>query len=239
MDEVRSQFVKMLLKKGALRIAKSTEEMFVLKSGRKSPHFVNMGGLTDGESLNAIKTAYAGAAARMLKDGEIEPFEYVFGPAYKGISLGALTCEGLQDIYGINTHFMYDRKEEKDYGDKSSDKLIVGGKSFIQGGRILIIDDVITTGGTKLEVFDKLRKLGEHKIVGILVAIDREERMGDAGNVDEKSASQIIKEKYGIGVHSIGKISDVFPLVEKDISPEIRTAWLEYAEKYTGATKLI
>lgn len=232
MDDVRKKFIGMLLGKGALKIAKGKSDLFTLKSQRKSPHFINMGSLTDGESLQAVKEAYAGAAACMLNDGTLEQFEYVFGPAYKGISLGALMCEGLNELYGINTRFLYDRKEEKTYGDKATDKSIVGGNHFVKGGRILIVDDVITTGGTKLDVFKKLEELGEHKVVGIMVAIDRQERMGDAEKVEEKSASQNIEENHGVKVHAIGTVEDIFRIVEKDLSPEIKETWLEYKKKY-------
>jgi orotate phosphoribosyltransferase len=232
MAEVKREFIGMLLGKGALKIAKGKTDLFTLKSGRKSPHFINMGSLIDGESLHAVKKAYAGAVACMLEDKTLEPFEYVFGPAYKGISLGALLCEGLSELYGINTKFLYDRKEEKTYGDKATDKSIVGGNQFVKGGRILIVDDVITTGGTKLDVFKKLEELGEHSVVGIIVAIDRQERMGDAEKIEEKSASQNIRENYGVNVHAIGTVDDIFRQVEKDLTPEMRHAWLEYKNKY-------
>jgi orotate phosphoribosyltransferase len=232
MDEVKRRFIDLLLAKGALKVADGANGMFTLKSGRKSPYFVNMGHLTDGEALRGVREAYAGAAARMVEDGAIEKFDYVFGPAYKGISLGALACEGLSELYGINTRFLYDRKEEKAYGDKAADKLIVGANHFEQGGRILIVDDVITTGGTKLDVFRKLEGLGEHRVVGILVAIDRQERMGDAERIEEKSASQSIWDEFGVKVHSIGTVEDMFGHLERTMSPEVRKAWLGYREKY-------
>ncbi|MFH0817903.1 MAG: orotate phosphoribosyltransferase, partial [Candidatus Micrarchaeota archaeon] len=223
---------KMLLEKNALRIAKGKEDAFTLKSGRKSPYFVNMGYVTDGEALKSVKDAYAGAAARMIKDGKMEGFDFVFGPAYKGIPLGALMCEGLSELYGMNTKFLYDRKEEKTHGDKATDKSIVGANHFVKGGKILIVDDVITTGRTKLDVFRKLEELGEHKVVGILVAIDRQERMGDADKVEEKSASQFIEEHHGVKVYSIGTMQDIYEHFEKSMGHEAKEDWLMYKKKY-------
>ncbi len=232
MAEIKKRFLKMLLEKGALRFSKGKEDLFTLKSGRKSPYFVNMGYLIDGEALRAIEEAYAGAAARLVNDGKMEPFDFVFGPAYKGIPLGALTCEGLSELYGMNTKFLYDRKEEKTHGDKATDKSVVGANHFTKGGRILIVDDVITTGGTKLDVFKKLEELGEHKVVGILVAVDRQEKMGDARNIEEKSASQNIEQNHGIKVYSIGTMQDIYQHLEKELSPEVKEAWLGYKRKY-------
>jgi orotate phosphoribosyltransferase len=229
--DVKKKFIGMLLSKGALRIAKGKEDLFTLKSGRNSPYFINMGYLTDGEALKGIKEAYAGAAARMVADGEMEDFDFIFGPAYKGIPIGALMCEGLNEL-GMNKRFIYDRKEEKAHGDKATDKSIVGANHFKPKGRILIVDDVITTGGTKLDVFKKLEELGEHKIVGILVAIDRQEKMGDLVKVEEKTASQSIEEGHGVKVYSIGTVEDIFKQVEKGMAPEVRAAWLEYKKKY-------
>jgi orotate phosphoribosyltransferase len=231
MKSVQKKFIKMLLEKGALKISQGQEDLFTLKSGRKSPYFINMGHLTDGEALRSIKEAYAGAAASMIAEGKLEAFDFVFGPAYKGIPLGALMCEGLLE-YGMNARFIYDRKEEKAYGDKAVDKSIVGANHFKPGGKILIIDDVITTGGAKIDSFKKLQELGEHKVVGILVAIDRQERMGDLENVEEKSASQSIEEMYGVKVHAIGTVDDIYKQVKKGMGEQAKAAWKDYNKKY-------
>ena len=166
--EVEKQFLELLIQKGGLRIAPSPSEPFVFKSGRKSPNFINMGALTDGEALSKIKWICGNFIADLLDEGQIEEFDFIFGPGYKGISLAALACAGLSELRGINTRYLYDRKEEKAYGDKNMDQIIVGAGYFKPGGRILILDDTITTGGTKLEAVEKLRTLGEHKIVGLV-----------------------------------------------------------------------
>ena len=160
MDKIKSDFLKLLLKKGAMKLASGVGDMFTLKSGRKSPYFVNIGSLTDGESIHALRKAYSGFVADLVNDGKMERFDFVFGPAYKGITLSALLAEGLFD-HGIDVRTIYDRKEAKEYGDQEADKVIVGANWFKPGQKIVIIDDVITTGETKLESLEKLKMLGD------------------------------------------------------------------------------
>ena len=227
----------MLLKKGALKIAPNLNELFILKSGRPSTYFINIGALTDGESLAKIKWAFASYIALLREEGKLEDFDFVFGPAYKGINLAVLTCEGLNELYGMNKRYMYDRKEEKAYGDVTADKIIVGSGYFKPSQKILLIDDVITTGETKVEALEKLELLGEHEVVGLVLAVDRQERMGDAEQVEDRSAIDYIQEKLNIKVFPILNIETIFNLVENKLSEEIKNHWINYYEKY-GAKKL-
>lgn len=237
MPDLKKDFLNLLLEKKALKISKGSGDFFTFKSGRVSPNFVNIGALCDGEALSFLRNAYAKAAYELVESGEMEDFDFVFGPAYKGISLAALLCEGLYEKYGLNKGLLYDRKEAKNYGDKASDQLIVGAGSFKQGSRILIIDDVITTGGAKLDAFKKLESLGKFKVVGVLIAVDRQEKMGDAQKVEEFSATQAIEKNFSVKTHSLLEMQDIYKLVEPSLLPEIKKAWLDYYEKY-GAVKL-
>src|SRR3989344_3717974 len=236
LDKVKSDFLKLLLKKGALNIAPSTSDLFKFKSGRMSPNFINIGSLTDGESIHALRKAYSGFTADLLSDKKIEKFDFVYGPAYKGITLAALLAEGLFEK-GHDIRTLYDRKEAKDYGDQKADKVIVGAGWFKQGQKILIIDDVITAGTTTLDSIEKLKLLGEHEIVGVVLAVDRQERMGDADNVGDLSSTQMIQQSYGLNVYSILTMQEIFSEVRHHLPSEIRDAWMDYYDRY-GAVKL-
>ena len=236
MDKIKSEFLKLLLKKGGFKLAPSIDELFTLKSGRKSPFFINIGSLTDGESIHALRKAYSGFTAELLSNSELEPFDFVYGPAYKGITLAALLAEGLYEK-GYDIRTLYDRKEAKDYGDQKADKVIVGGGWFKEGQKILIIDDVITAGGTTLESLEKLKLLGNHDVVGVVLAVDRQERMGDAENVGELSSTQMIQQSYGLKVYSILTMQEIFEEIKPHLPGEVKQAWREYYEKY-GAVSL-
>ena len=236
-EKIEKTFLDLLLKKGALKIAPSSRQLFILKSGRASAYFINIGSLTDGESLAKLKWLLASYIALRLDRGELEDFNFIFGPAYKGINLAILACEGLSELYGINKRYLYDRKEEKAYGDVAADKIIVGANHFKEGQKILLIDDVTTTGETKVESLEKLKLLGPHQVVGLVLVVDRQEKMGDAETVGRKSATQCIQEEFNVKVFSILDAQTVFTLVKDDLPDEVRQSWVNYYTKY-GAVKL-
>ncbi len=236
-EQIKKTFLDLLLQKGALKIAPSSRELFTLKSGRASAYFINMGSLTDGASLAKMKRLLASYIALHLDEGELEDFDFIFGPAYKGINLATLACEGLSELYGLNKRYLYDRKEEKAYGDVAADKIIVGANHFKAGQKILLIDDVTTTGETKLESLEKLKLLGRHTVVGLVLVVDRQERMGDAETVGRKSAMQRIQEEFKVKVLSILDAQTIFTLVKDEVPDDIRECWINYYAKY-GAVQL-
>jgi aspartate carbamoyltransferase regulatory subunit len=236
-EKIERVFLDTLVKGGALRLPPDPDQPFILKSGRPSPYFINLGALTDGESLAKLKWAFASYIALLLEKGDLPDFDYVFGPSYKGISLAALTCEGLNELYGMDKRFMYDRKEAKDYGDLSADRVLVGAGYFQPGQRILVVDDTITTGVTKIETIEKLRMLGEHEIVGVVIAVDRQEKMGDAEKIEELSAVQNLEEGLKLNVFSIQNIASIYNLIKESLDPELRQLWLDYYDTY-GTVKL-
>jgi len=236
-SQIESIFLDVLIQGGALRLPPSPEQPFILKSGRPSPYFINTGALTDGESLAKVKWAFASIIALLMEQGEIPDFDYVFGPSYKGISLATLTCEGLNELYGMDKRYMYDRKEAKEYGDLATDQVLVGANYFQPGQRLLVVDDTITTGITKVETIEKLRLLGEHEVVGVIIAVDRQEALGDRDHVEDRSAVQHLEEELGLKVYSIQNIQSIYNLIKDSLEPEMRKLWIDYYAKY-GTVKL-
>ena len=132
---------------------------------------------------------------------------------------------------------MYDRKEEKAYGDLSADRIIVGAGYFKSGQRILVVDDTITTGTTKIETIEKLKLLGNHEVVGLIIAVDRQEKMGEIERIDEKSAVQYIEEELNLKVFSIQNIKTIYHLIEDSLEEDMKRIWVDYYDKY-GTIKL-
>lgn len=236
-EKIEKIFLEALIKGGALRFPPSPDKPFILKSGRPSPYFVNLGALTDGESLAKVKWAFASYIALLMERGEIPDFDYVFGPSYKGISLATLTCEGLNELYGMDKRYMYDRKEAKEYGDLSTDRVLVGASYFKPGQRILVVDDTITTGITKVETIEKLRLLGDHEIVGLVIAVDRLERLGDKDNIEDMGAVEYLEKELNLKVHSIQDIKTIYNLIKDSLDEDMRKLWVDYYGKY-GLSKL-
>jgi orotate phosphoribosyltransferase len=132
---------------------------------------------------------------------------------------------------------MYDRKEAKDYGDMSVDKVIVGANYFKPGERILVVDDTITTGITKVESVEKLQLLGEHEVVGVVIAVDRQERLGDVDNVEDTGAVEYLEEELGLKVFSLEKITTIYDLIKDSLDEDMKRLWVDYYRKY-GTEKL-
>ena len=239
--DYRREFLDLLLKKNALKIASDSSAFFQLKSGRVSPSFISLGSLTDGESLITLKKCYSQAALEGVERGVLQDFAYVFGPAYKGITLGALLCEGLQEYANKSTSLLYDRKEEKAHGEVSQgrlvEKIIVGAENFVPASGILLVDDVVTTGQAKYEALEKMRLLGEHRVAGMIVAVDRQELLGDVQQVGRYSAIQTLEHELGIRTFAILTMQEIFSLVKDSLSAEVRQAWIAYYERY-GAVRL-
>ena len=240
--DYKREFLDLLLKKKALKIANDPGAFFQLKSGRMSPTFISIGALTDGENLSLLKKSYSHAVIEGVRQGVLQDFGYVFGPAYKGINLCALTCEGLYENFAKNTCYLYDRKEEKAYGEATqgtdASKVIVGAEKFTPGGAILLVDDVITTGQAKYEALDKIKLLRDYKIAGMVIAVDRQELMGEGAQVGAHSAVQILEAELGIKTVPILTMQEIFALVKDSLEKSVRQAWVTYYEQY-GAVRML
>ncbi|MDH5254495.1 MAG: orotate phosphoribosyltransferase [Gammaproteobacteria bacterium] len=183
----KQEFIELALEVGVLRFGQ-----FKLKSGRNSPYFFNSGLFNTGYAAAKLGRTYAAAVA----DAKIA-FDMLFGPAYKGIPLVALTAAALAEHHGRDLPFCFNRKEIKDHGEGGA---IVGAPV---SGRVLILDDVITAGTAVRETISLLREAGGVP-AGVVIALDRQER----GN-GELSAVQEVQQAYGIPVASIIRLDDL------------------------------
>jgi len=181
------EFLELALARQALRFGE-----FTLKSGRLSPYFFNAGLFDSGRALATLGRAYAQAAT----DSGLA-FDGLFGPAYKGIVLAAVTAAALADRHGRDLPYTYNRKEAKDHGEGG---LLVGAPL---AGRVLIVDDVITAGTAIRESLALIRAAGAMP-AGVLIALDRQER-----GQGERSAAQEVAHEYGIPVIAIATLTDL------------------------------
>lgn len=218
----KEDLIKVLVESKALEFGK-----FTLKSGRISPYFINMGrALNTGEYAARTCKAYVEEIFSQLPD-----FDYIHGPAYKGIPLAALVSAYMYTTHAVNKRWGYDRKEEKTYGDLT-EKAIVG--TLRNNDKVLIIDDVVTTGKTKIENWEKLTTIRNGLTpVGILIAVDRQEKEKSGISV-----SQALKEE-GFTLFSILKITEVFEYLsenliqgKKYVDEEIKASFENYFAEY-------
>jgi len=190
----KEEFLKFALDMQVLRFGE-----FTLKSGRVSPYFFNAGLFNTGKAIAALGKFYA----KSIVDSGIK-FDVLFGPAYKGIPLAAVTSAFLFEDYGIDVGFAFNRKEAKDHGEGGT---VVG---HDLAGKILIIDDVISAGTSVRESVDIIN---EHNAVlaGVVVSLDRQER----GN-GKLSAIQEIENDLKVPVISIVNLTDLTNFVSND-----------------------
>jgi orotate phosphoribosyltransferase len=210
MSTSASELVALLAKCGALKFGS-----FVTKSGRVSPYFVNMGTICSGEGISLLSRYYAELFNKYFADKA----DNLFGPAYKGIPLCSTVAAALHNEYDTHVSFTYNRKETKDHGEGG----ILVGDTYQEKKRVVIIEDVITAGTSIKETMQIMSIVPNVKIVGLIVAIDRKEKLGDG-----KSALQQVKERYGIETHSIATIDDILkfaPEEHKSSIEQYRSQW--------------
>jgi orotate phosphoribosyltransferase len=202
-DPLARDFVAFALGAGVLRFGE-----FKTKAGRLSPYFFNSGLFDDGAKLGRLGEFYA---RRLLGSGL--PFDMLFGPAYKGITLAATTAVALAGL-GRNVPFAHNRKEAKDHGEGG---LIVGAPL---AGRVVIIDDVITDGASKRDAVDTIRAAGATP-VAVLIAMDRMERVGSDDNLSAASAVETFETEYGIPVLAIATLRHLLQYLELGNDPAL------------------
>lgn len=194
---------------------------FTLKSGRKAPYFINTGNYKTGAQLARLGSFYASC----IKENGIDA-ETVFGPAYKGIPLAVSTAVALSNDHGIDVGYCFDRKETKDHGEGG----MFVGKQLKDGEKVVIIEDVMTSGKALREVLPKLRDAANVDITGMVISVDRMEKALDSN----MSAVQSAYTDFGVKVYSIATINDIIAAVESGViaGKEYLGAMKEYRALY-------
>lgn len=195
----KEEFIRFMSDSGVLTFGD-----FTLKSGRKAPYFINTGNYKTGAHLARLGGFYADC----IKEHDLEA-DILFGPAYKGIPLSISAAVALFNKYGIDLGYCFDRKEAKDHGEGG---LFVGQQPQ-DGSRVIIIEDVMTSGKALREVLPKLQAAGDVKVTAMIITVDRREKALDS----ELSAVQQAYKDFGITVHSIVTINDIIKAIEDGV----------------------
>lgn len=219
---MNAAFIEFLAKHQAIRFGE-----FTLKSGRLSPYFIDLGVLTTGSAISELGRYYAAKMTEAFKSD----FDVVFGPAYKAIPLAVSTTIALSSM-GTDKNWLFDRKEVKVHG-ADANTIFVGGQHLDHGQRVVIVDDVFTTGGTKVDAISKLEKSLKAEVVGIVIAVDRMEVGRTASAIAE------FTESAGIPVHSITDIHSIFTHLKNRsidgkvyVNDKTAQAYADYMKKY-------
>lgn len=191
MESYKQEFIEFMVESQVLKFGE-----FTLKSGRKSPFFMNAGAYVTGTQLRRLGEYYAKA----IHDNYGLDFDVLFGPAYKGIPLSVATTMAISELYGKDIRYCSNRKEVKDHGDTG----ILLGSKLKDGDRVVIIEDVTTSGKSIEETFPILKEQAAVEIKGLIVSLNRMER-----GKGEKSALEEIQEKYGFPANAIVTMDEV------------------------------
>ena len=206
MEQYKQEFIEFMVESDVLKFGE-----FTLKSGRKSPFFMNAGAYVTGSQLMRLGEYYAKAIHETYGDD----FDVLFGPAYKGIPISVVTAVAFHNLYGkevrycsdrkeydLDKPYFFNRKEEKDHG---ADKGSFLGSKLKDGDRVVMIEDVTTSGKSMEETVPKVRGAADVTIVGLMVSLNRMEK----GLGGEKSALEEIREKYGFETNAIVTMEEV------------------------------
>lgn len=195
MESYKAEFIEFMVESDVLKFGD-----FTLKSGRKSPFFMNAGAYVTGSQLTRLGEYYAKA----IHDAYGEDFDVLFGPAYKGIPLAVITAEAFYKLYGKEIKYCSNRKEEKDHGADMGSLL---GYKIKDGDRVVMIEDVTTSGKSMEETVPIVRAQGDVEIVGLMVSLNRQE-VGLSGDTS-KTALDEVADTYGFKTGAIVSMSEV------------------------------
>lgn len=224
MESYKSEFIQFMVDSQVLKFGD-----FTLKSGRKSPFFMNAGAYVTGSQLLRLGEFYAKA----IHDCYGDDFDVLFGPAYKGIPLTVATTIAYSRLYGKEIRYCSNRKEIKDHGDTG----ILLGSKLQDGDRVVVIEDVTTSGKSMEETIPIVRAQADVTIVGLIVSLNRQEKgKGDKSALDE------IKDLYGFETNAIVTMGEVVDclyqkecggkvLIDDEMKAKIDAYYAQYGAK--------
>ena len=221
MHKYQSDFIELAVFAGALKFGN-----FTLKSGRQSPYFFNSGLFYTGELSRALARTFAQAINRSIKP---DKYDAVFAPAYKGIPLAVSASMSLTE-FGVDKPWCFNRKEAKDHGDSG----MFVGAPIKDGLRLIMLDDVFTTGGAKEEAIAQLSSAAKVSIAGVFILLDRQEK-----DKEGRNAIAAFEAKHKTKVHALATADEVFEYLSKNkvngtlhVTPEIHAQYKDYKKKY-------
>lgn len=192
MEAYKQEFIEFMVESDVLKFGE-----FTLKSGRKSPFFMNAGAYVTGDQLHRLGLYYA----RAIHDSFGLDFDVVFGPAYKGIPLSVVTAMAIHELYGKEVRYCSNRKEVKDHGDTG----ILLGSNLNDGDRIVMVEDVTTSGKSIEETYPIITSQAQVEVKGLMVSLNRME----VGKGGKKCALDEVSERYGFPTASIVDMAEV------------------------------
>lgn len=195
----KQEFIRFMVKNGVLKFGE-----FTLKSGRLAPYFINTGNYKTGKQLAKLGEYYAAC----IQEHGLQA-ETLVGPAYKGIPLSVATAIALYNKYETEVNYCFDRKEVKDHGEGG---LFVG-KQLQDNEKVIIIEDVMTSGKALREILPKLQAAANVEVVGMVISVDRKEKALDS----DLSAVAQAKKEFGIDVYSVVTMDDIIEAIEKGV----------------------
>ena len=216
LTEKKKEFIEFIMESDVLRFGD-----FVTKSGRNTPYFVNTGNFRTGKQIATLGKFYAA----LIKENCCDNFDCMFGPAYKGIPLATAAAGALYNEYKIDKPYFFNRKEEKDHGEGGS---LVGYKPQ-DGDKVIIIEDVITAGTAVRETMPILKNAANVEVKDMFISVNRCE----VGQNPEKTTIMEVMEDFGINVHAIITVQDIYEYLKQDGSyGDILTKMKEYMDTY-------
>lgn len=212
----KQEFIRFMVENGVLKFGE-----FTLKSGRLAPYFINTGNYKTGKQLAKLGEYYAAC----IHDNGLDA-DTLVGPAYKGIPLSVATAIAAYRNYDKEFHYCFDRKEVKDHGEGG---LFVG-KQLEDGEKVIIIEDVMTSGKALREILPKLESAAKVQIAGMVISVDRKEK----GLTSDASAVTEAKKEFGIDVYSVVTMDDIIETIEDGVidGKEHLSAMYRYREVY-------